>query len=158
SSLENHNWPHFDRAAFRPWNISRDLGCFINIVRLDQIVPAELFLGLGKRPVGDHRFGVPDAHRLGGGCGLKGVASLNRVGELFTEHSESLSFRTLLLGAQGGPTLLLAVNQQQKFHSVVSFIASTPDRREIDRSNGIYLGIVARAARQSSLNTAVRPR
>ena len=73
--LELHDRPNLDRAGPRRRNASGDLDGFVQVLRVDQVVTSELFLGLGKRAVGGGDFALPDANRRGGLRRLQRVAA-----------------------------------------------------------------------------------
>src|SRR6266853_5797564 len=83
-----HNRPNFDRSIPRPWNFSRDTDRIVLILRIHQIIPAKLFLGLGERPVRYLRFAVADPHGFRSRRRLKGVSGPDYFGELVAKIPE----------------------------------------------------------------------
>jgi hypothetical protein len=64
------NRPQLDASEARPRDLCSDLDGLIQILRLNNVVTAEPFLGLGKRPVGDQDLTVAYAD-----CG-RGIGGL----------------------------------------------------------------------------------
>ena len=67
--VELHDRPDFDGARARRRNPRRDLDGFVQVVGVDQVVAAQLFLGFREGAVGGRDLALPDAdgrRRLGG--------------------------------------------------------------------------------------------
>src|SRR5947209_15550938 len=65
------HWPDLDRAVLRERDLLGDRNGGVEIRRFDQIVAAELLLGLGEGPVMDGLFAVGGAHGGGEGSALQ---------------------------------------------------------------------------------------
>src|SRR4051794_36990312 len=61
SACEHPDRPHLDRAALRGGDPRGDLGRLVQILRLDQVVAAQLLLHLRERPVRGQRLAITNA-------------------------------------------------------------------------------------------------
>src|SRR5688572_13594861 len=79
---------HLDAAEARAGNSRGDLDRLIQVLRFDEVIAAELFLGFNERPVGGGNLSVADSDRRRRSGRLQPVARdvvaafANRVGEL----------------------------------------------------------------------------
>src|SRR5882672_9732460 len=65
--------PDLDGAVTRVRDARGDADRFVEVLGLDEVVPAELLLGLGEGPVGRDGLAVPHANRGRGSRRLEGV-------------------------------------------------------------------------------------
>src|ERR1700730_9062966 len=96
---------------------------FVEMCGLDEVVPAELLPGFGKRTVGHQALAV--AHADAGGCRsgvqLRPSHILSGRLDLLIEFHE-FSHETLSLGlGELGPSFLFVVNEQHVFHWILLF-------------------------------------
>src|SRR5215469_5637426 len=122
SSANLHDRADFDRSIARAGDLRGNGNRLIEVLRIDQVVAAELFLGFGKRAVGDERFAVADAHRGRSFSPLERVSSailpgcLKILGELHVFAEDGLVF-----GRRNFAGLSLAsINEQDVFHRFFS--------------------------------------
>src|SRR6266699_352971 len=112
---------NLDRAPLRRRNAARDLDGLVPILRFDQEVAAELFLGLGERTVGGGDFAVADAH----GRRLLGVLQpvrahvIARFLDAFGECPVVLLRLLDLVPRDVRLLLLFLVTQAQDFHCIL---------------------------------------
>src|SRR5687768_15831644 len=105
--------PDLDAADAGRRNLRGDLDGIVEVARLDEIIPAELFLRLGEGPIGRRELAVPDADRRCGRNGLQRLASdvvaalLDAVGE-----REILAHEGITLALRHRFDLLLVVVDQ----------------------------------------------
>src|SRR6266545_2893906 len=114
---ELHHRADLDRAVARPRDPGRDLDRLVEVLAVDQVVAAELLLGLGEGPVGGERLAAADLHGGRGAGRLERLAALHQaaVDDVLGELVVGLVLgRALGLGEAG---LLVAVDQQRVFHA-----------------------------------------
>src|SRR5262249_7590083 len=131
--LEDDDRPHLDRAVLRARDAGGDRKRLVGILRVDQVVAAELLLRLGERAVGDERLTVPHADGRRRPGRLQRIARdhvsalLDRLGE---SHVGGHDLVLLVLGC-ALPAVLVAVDQTQVLHDVLLRLLSSI-RRTVD--------------------------
>jgi hypothetical protein len=125
-----HNRPDFDRTCARPWNPSGYAERVVEILRIDQEVPAELLASLRKRAIRYEALAV--THLNAGRRRGRMQRSGGQVLPFRVEVSRELrGFLVTLLSLGLVQKFLVKVNQQHVFH-VCSSIVESNDRRRID--------------------------
>src|SRR3954471_21767575 len=84
-SVEVLDGPDLDRSVARPRDLRSDGDGLIEVPRLDQVVPAELFLGLREGPVRGEPLAVADPDGGRGAGRLQGIAALDGAREFVSE-------------------------------------------------------------------------
>src|SRR5712691_8035687 len=130
----------FDGAHARRWNPSGDRERVVEILGLDQVIPAELLARLREGTVGQEPFLVayPNARRrrgrvqLGSGHVVAARPDLLRELPVFLVHLLPLGL------AHPGPHLLLVVNQQHVFHRAPPWVNRAAGGRIDTARQNIY--------------------
>src|SRR5262249_59659241 len=73
SRLHLPDRPHLDAAETRRRTARGGLDRLVQVPGLDQVISAELLLGLGERAVGGYNIAVADPHRGRGPDGLQAI-------------------------------------------------------------------------------------
>src|SRR5450755_2191166 len=110
--------PHLERTEARRRNPRRQRNGIVQVLGLDHVEAAELFLGLRERSVGDHSLLVAYPHRSRGRDGLQLVAGFvvaafdDVLGELavFFVHGSFVGLGHFV------PAGLVVINQQEILH------------------------------------------
>src|SRR5260370_16552 len=119
--VDLHYRTHFDRTELRARNPRRNGDRLIDILRLDQVVSAELLLGLREWAVSHHRLAVAHANRGRSRNRLERRAALvlPRLGEVLGESHVLL--KELLLRLLGQLFCLAVINQKHVFHRILRY-------------------------------------
>src|SRR5271167_2378510 len=103
--------PHLNRPVTGSGDLLRHSNHFVQIAGFNQVVAAELLLGLGEWPITSQPLPVVHAHGGGSSGRLERVATLDTFTEFLAERPV-LSYLVALGGlAYRCPALLLLVNQ-----------------------------------------------
>src|SRR5918993_329747 len=113
-----HHRTHLDATPARTGDLGRDLDRFVQVLRIEQVVAAELLARLGERAVGRRDLAVAYAHGRRRRRGLERPAGhyvpalLIRAaeGEVLAEFGVGVRF------GQAGPGLLVLVDEAEVFH------------------------------------------
>src|SRR5258708_40034674 len=113
--------PYLDAALARGRNLAGQLGCVVQVPRVDQVEACQLLLRLGEGAVGDRQLPVPDADRGG---------RLNRLERLRREEQaalpEPVPAGLAFAVRPGAQFFIFEVNQAQVLHmSPVSLMSAS---------------------------------
>src|SRR5262249_3216218 len=120
--------PNLDGPPTGGGNPPGRLDRLVEVVALDQIEPAELFFGLGERPVGGHGSPAVEPCARGRGRGSELLAAPVPVplAEPGREVGVLPVDRLPLVVGGGVPAALLRVDQQRVLHGIASSTPAPP--------------------------------
>src|SRR6266545_2275810 len=119
-----HDRADLDRARPRRGDTCRDRRRLVQVLRIDDVVAAELFAGLGEGAVGRQRLAVADADGRGGRNRLERVAGavFPALLDAFGESPVLLVDGAFVLLVEGLPVHLPVVNQKHVSHRFSPFV------------------------------------
>src|SRR5712691_11597576 len=117
-----HNWADLNRATRSRRNSGSHLDGLVEILAIEQIIAAQLLLGLSERTIGGQGLAIAYTHRRGRACiierltGLEDAAPLNKSAKSVKLLHDSAQFLLIHLSIDR----LIFVDQQQISHGMSS--------------------------------------